>query len=396
MGKPSAPPPPDYAALARAQGEESRDTAIYNNAINRVNQVGPDGSITWSVRPGANPDNPQPGDYIQTTSLSPQQQAIKDAQYGINRSFLDTAQSGIGRVADAMAGSFNTQGLPGLRTVNASGQPAVAGVNPGQTPVSSVGTTPLQTSLNRSGLPGLDYGTADSRKRVEDAMMSRISPELDRQQTDLDTRLLNSGIEKGSAAWEREQARFGQQRNDALMQVQMAGGQEESRLSDLQRAQRAQLFGEEATAGSFGNTAQGQMFQQGLAAGSFANTAQDQAFARALQSGQFANSAQYQAIAQAIQAAQQANQTRGQGIQEQAFLRQLPINEINALRTGAQVSAPQFGSYYTGGTAQAAPIFDAGMAQGNYDMNAYQQSMAGYNALLGGLAGMGGAFLGTL
>lgn len=355
MGKPSAPPPPDYAALARQQGVESRDTAVYNSAINRVDQLGPNGSTTWSIRPGADPQNPKPGDYIQTTALSPQQQQIQDAQFGINKNFLDTAQTGLGRVSDAMASKFDTSGLP---------NPTVTG----QPQVGSVATTPLQMGLSRSGLPELTGGTDASRARVEQALMSRINPELDRQQSSLDTRLLNSGIEKGSAGWDREQQNFGQQRNDALMQVIQAGGAEDSRISDLTRANRGQLFGEEATSGGFANSAAGQQFGQGL------------------QAGNFANSSAMQAIAQALQA-------RGQGLQEQSFLRQLPINEINALRTGAQVQGPQFGSYYTGGSAQSAPIMDAGIAQGNYNMNSYQQQMAGYNALMGGLANMGSAFL---
>lgn len=47
----------------------------------------------------------------------------------------------------------------------------------------------------------------------------------------------------------------------------------------------------------------------------------------------------------------------------QAYLRQLPLNEANALRSGGQVQGPQFGSYYTNNAA-AAPIMDAGIAQG--------------------------------
>jgi hypothetical protein len=188
-------------------------------------------------------------------------------------------------------------------------------------------------------LPSLDYGTQDSRSRVEQALLSRINPDLNRQQDQLDNRLLNSGIERGSDAWNREQELMGRQRNDAVNQAIVAGGAEESRLAGLQSGQRGQLFGEN----------------------------------------------------QAITG--QGNQARQQSIQEQAYLRSLPLNEINALRTGAQVQSPQFQSYYTGGSAQAAPLLDAGLAQGNYDTNAYNANMQGYNALLGGLSNLGGAYV---
>lgn len=337
MGKPKAPPAPDYAALAQQQGVESRDTAGFNTNINRANQVTPDGSLTWTMRPGADPQNPQPGDYTQTTVLSPDQQALYDSNNRIGQNFSNTAEAGLGRVGDAMGQSFNPTGLPALQTAT-----------PGQ----------YQTSLNRSGLPDLNYGTADSRARVEAAMRARLEPQLAEQQHGLESQLLNSGLEKGSQAWNSEMDRMGRMRNDAEAQVTAAGGAEESRLAGLQSAQRGQLFGEELSSGNFFNSAIGQQIQAALAA------------------------------------ATQGNQTRAQGWQEQLAQRQLPLNETNALRTGAQVQTPQFGSYYTGGNAQAAPVMEAGLAQGSYDMNRYNQQLGSYNALLGGLAGMGGAWLG--
>jgi len=44
----SAPPPPDPVATAQAQGVMNEKTARTQAALNRVNQVGPDGSITYS------------------------------------------------------------------------------------------------------------------------------------------------------------------------------------------------------------------------------------------------------------------------------------------------------------------------------------------------------------
>ena len=77
-GKSKAPKAPDYAAAAEAQGVANKETAIVNNAMNRVNQITPDGSKTWTMKPGADPNNPKVGDYIETTTDSPEQKVIRD------------------------------------------------------------------------------------------------------------------------------------------------------------------------------------------------------------------------------------------------------------------------------------------------------------------------------
>lgn len=325
MGKPKAPPPPNYAALAQAQGQANIDSAIFNTNSNRANQYGPDGSVTWELAPGADPRNPRPGDYIQRTSLSPEQQRLYDAQTNISQSFVDTAQQGLERVGSALGTSFDTSVLPGRRTAPGVQQNAQAA----------------------------QFGPVDdaSRSRVEQAMLSRLEPQFQQDEAAMDAKLLNSGIEKGSEAYNREMTRLDRSRNDARMQAVLAGGAEESRQRGLGASLQGQEFGQQ-------QSIDGLLNAYGLSSAGFDNTA------------------------------------RSQAMEEQAYLRTLPINETNALRTGAQVSMPQFGGYYTGGNAGAAPVFDAGVAQGNYDMSRYQNQLSGYNALIGGLAGMGGAFLG--
>ena len=67
------------------------------------------------------------------------------------------------------------------------------------------------------------------------------------------------------------------------------------------------------------------------------------------------------------------------------------LNELNALRTGAQAQAPNFASTQSGANVAASPV-----AQSVY--NSYQGDLANYNAqvgsnnaMMGGLAGLGGA-----
>lgn len=102
---------------------------------------------------------------------------------------------------------------------------------------------------------------------------------------------------------------------------------------------------------------------------------------------QQANDARTQAVVQALQ-------TRPQAIQEESFLRNIPLNELNALRSGSQVSLPQFQAF-SGSTAAPAPIFGATQAQGQWDANAYNQQVGQQNAMMGGLFSLGGAALGA-
>ena len=130
MGKSSAPPAPDYEAAAIAQGKENRETARFNAGANRVNQYTPQGSSVWTIRPGADLDNPQPGDYIQTITLSPEQQSIYNQTAMIDNALLQVAGGQLGRVADTFNTPLDLSGLPAWRT---SGQEAMQGVS-GQRP----------------------------------------------------------------------------------------------------------------------------------------------------------------------------------------------------------------------------------------------------------------------
>ena len=116
MGKSSAPPPPDYEAAAVAQGKADKEAAKFNAGANRVTQIAPQGSSTWTIRPGADPDNPQPGDYIQTTQLSPEQQSIYDQTAGIDNALLGTASRQLDRVDATFNSPLDLSSLPAWRT----------------------------------------------------------------------------------------------------------------------------------------------------------------------------------------------------------------------------------------------------------------------------------------
>lgn len=413
MGGKSKPKQPDYIGAAREQGAQERQTALFNTGLNRVNQVGPTSSTTWSLRPGADPNNPQPGDFIQNTQLSQGQQRL------LTLSELGGAGAGA-RAAEAAASGPNLSGLPGLSYQLSPGSIS-SGFGPsgpiqssldsaGQVQGSVAPAGQIQSSLNRSNLPGLDTGYASQRQAVEQALLSRALPQWEQDRDSLETRLKNQGIEQGSEAWNREMSRMDQARNDLSMQAVLAGGAEQSRLADMERATRGQLFGEEVTSGQFTNQAQGQEFGQNLASGQFMNQAQLQRMQELLARGQFSNQAQNQAFTQGLARAEfgnlaqnqdfqqqlaqagLANQARNQGFSEQTYLNNLPIQQFLQL-SGYGSGMAQPGAFYTGAAGTGDYQAAAGQA-GAAAQAAAQNRQSGGNALLGTIGTLGGAFLG--
>ena len=85
---------------------------------------------------------------------------------------------------------------------------------------------------------------------------------------------------------------------------------------------------------------------------------------------------------------------RGRGIQEQAFLRQLPLSEVNALRTGNQPMLPQFQGYQGSNIAPPNILGATGM-QHQGAMNTYNQQMANAQNNMNALFTLGGTIAGA-
>ena len=236
-------------------------------------------------------------------------------------------------------GSYGTTGGGGSGAYG-SGD-SIGGVTVGGVPVGggSAGSSRSSSSYGGGGFgaPPVQGPVDDaSRRRVEEAILSRLEPQFQQDEANLRNRLIASGLEVGSHAYNTELDRLKRSQTDARMQAILAGGTEESRQVGL----NAQL--------------QSTAFNQGL------------------------------------QGAQFDNQVRQQMLSELLLQRNTSLNELNSLRTGSQVSMPNFQGYYTN-NATPAPLFDAAQSTGNYNMAAWQQQQAGANALLGSLATLGGA-----
>lgn len=390
-GSPSAPPAPDPAATAAAQAAANRDTALTQAGINRVNQVTPTGSQTWTSSPvqwtesqylAANPDVARAvqsgqfgsglehyrqhglaegrtgapagydpwsgGSWTLTTSLSPDQQRLLDLSERAQITYGEAANSQLDQVRDTLSRPFDPSGLPAMNgsVQDRTGQ-MVTGVQ------NRTGEVQRDLDFSRYGDPNI------SRDRVEQALMSRLRPQLDQTRVGLETRLRNQGLTPGTEAWNTAMRDAGQQENDALMAAVLSAGQEQNRLQALG-----------LNDAQFRNAATGQAQDMDLQRAGFANATAGQMANMDLARAGFGNNARQQALAEALQ------------------LRAQPINEASALLTGQMISPPQFQGVPQVSVAPTDYLGAVGMNQAAQNQ-AYQGRVAaqqGNNAAAAGAA----------
>lgn len=381
MGKASPPPAPDYAAAAKEQGINERETATFNAALNRPDEFSASGARQWKLREGADPNNLQPGDYQLTTTLSPTEQKLYDMD-AVNRlglgnlsnEMLSAVSSGLGTKFDMSQVTSKGQ-IPGLSTY---------GAGPELSPDGRLEANQSLEGMARRFDPNSYNASREAiSKAVYDSMTRRNEGQFDRSEAALRDRLVNQGLDETGAAFKAQMADFNTSKNDAYLeaarQAEIAGSQEQTRQDTSQAQAFQQLLG--ANESNFGQraTASGQNF------GQVAQSLQDN-FSRGMASNQ-----QAQDQAWKVYAAQ--NGDRAQSLQEQAYLRSLPLNEINAVRSGSQVQAPQFQNYATGFAANSAPLYQGVKDGYNAQVDQVNAKNAGVNNLLGMGAKLGAAYL---
>lgn len=408
MGKPKAPEPPDPQETAAAQTGTNVSTAVANSILGNVNQKTPYGSLTYGQSGTYKWTDPTSGKTYDlpimtaTQTLSPEQQKILDQnnQTNLNLATLATNQSG--KLNNLLSTPFTLGGAPAAGDPSKLTMPNYQQFGGGpqlQTQIGNAGN--IQNSIAGAGDITKTYGTdyASNVQEVQDALMARMQPSLDKDRAALETRLANQGIQIGTAAYNSAMDDFSRQTNDARYGAILNAGQEQSRLAGLAQQQAI-----------FQNQAQQQQFGQNQAQAQFGNQAQQQAYTQAANNAQFANTAAQQMYQNQNTAtagnntlqdqrfnAQQAmidaqNQARSQYINEQFALRNQPINEIIGLMGGAQVQNPNF--VPTEGV-QMPTVDYAGLVQQNYanQMGAYNSQLAQSNSLLGGLFGLGSSLI---
>ncbi len=180
MSKGKPPAPPDPSAVAGAQTAQNIGTAIAQQSLNNVNQVTPDGSLTYDQSGTQSWTDPNTGNvyeiprYTATQQLSESGQAVKDQQNiaDLNLSTLAADQSG--RLGELLG-----------------------------TPV--------------------DLSNEATESRLMELGRSRLDPALDRRRESLRTSLSQQGIKEGSEAFDRAMARNSEGENDAYNQLLLSG-----------------------------------------------------------------------------------------------------------------------------------------------------------------------------
>lgn len=83
--------------------------------------------------------------------------------------------------------------------------------------------------------------------------------------------------------------------------------------------------------------------------------------------------------------------TRNQTVQEALLERQTPLNELNALRSGASVQNPSFDSFSQQQQILGPDYLSATTAQGNWDLAGWNADVAQNNMIVGGIFDVGAA-----
>lgn len=182
MGKssPSPPPAPDPKATAAAQTATNIGTAIANANMGNVNQVTPDGSLTYSQSGTYDYKDPNDGrsyaipQYTATQTLSPEQQAIQDQNKGAQLNLASLANDQSGFLKNYMS-------------------------------------TPVNLSNDATESRLMELG----RKRLDPVLAERAQ--------NTEQSLADRGVKMGSAAYDRAMALNTQGDNDAYNQLLLNG-----------------------------------------------------------------------------------------------------------------------------------------------------------------------------
>jgi len=176
MGKPDAPTPPDPMRTAAAQTGTNVSTAVANSYLNNVNQVTPDGSLTYNATGSHSWTDPSTGTTYQiptftsTQTLSEAGQKLKGTTDQTKQGLADMALAQTGRVSNLLGTPFD----PGANAPTAGSAAGIMGVPGAATSYDPGGE--IQREFGDAGkIQGADDFSAD-RQRVEDSLMARMNP----------------------------------------------------------------------------------------------------------------------------------------------------------------------------------------------------------------------------
>lgn len=176
------PSPPDPWTTAQAQSQWNNTTAQTQQALNMVDQANPWGNVSYTENGkrtiiGADGKPFEVPSYLQTTNLSPEQQAIFEQS--------QVAQGNLAGLAADQSGAMRDY----------LGQP-------------------------------FEFNNQDAANWAYDLGAQRLDPRFEQERSSLESQLVNRGIRPGTAAYDSEMSRFGETKNDAYNQLMLTGRQQ--------------------------------------------------------------------------------------------------------------------------------------------------------------------------
>lgn len=201
MGKKSTPSAPDPVQTAAAQTASNKETAVANANLNRINQYTPQGSLVYE-KIGVNEDGtPQ---YKVTESYSPEQQGLYESGTRAAQEYVNIANTQLDQVKNALSTPISYENAPAL----------------------------------------MNAADAATQAKAEEAYMSRINPQLERDRAALEARLASQGLALNSEAYNKAMDVSNRQSNDARQQAILASLQQAQQMAALNNAARQQSIQE--------------------------------------------------------------------------------------------------------------------------------------------------------
>lgn len=207
MGKstPSYPATPDPVATAQAQSAADKETAIAQAALNRISQETPYGTVSYK-QTGYDESAGVPL-YTQTTSFSPEQQALFDVNQSFNLKAGQIAQEQLGRLQSALSEPISYENAPAL----------------------------------------MSAGDEATVSKAQEAIMSRLAPQQAREREALEARLASQGIALGSQPYETAMQQYQQGVTDANTQAALNAYSLANQQAQQQNLARQQAIQEAAS-----------------------------------------------------------------------------------------------------------------------------------------------------
>jgi len=437
MGKKSDPPAaPDPQETASAQTGANVSTAIANTMMGQVNQVGPDGSLTYEQTDTYQWRDPNSGQmytlprFTATTTLSEDQQQLRDLDNETSIALGTLGRDAAGRVGEHLGQDLDISGV----TARAD-RSGVGPVEYGQGPDS-----PILSGDSRS-LPGLENYASDAgysesgldvdlqnryqtdfsaeRQSLEDQIYGQLDEQRGKDLESLRSQLYNQGVVEGSEQYSRAMEDFDRSVDDRRLSAMRESLGFTQAMTGMARDEASfandatmQEYGVDANRESTNNAIRGQQLSDTNAATAANNANAQTLFGMGSDQLAYNNNIAQQGFGNEMAVANRNDQNananfnesriiaddqdraRASEIDELAWLRNQPINEIASLMSGSQVATPNFAL----AQPYAMPTTDiAGITQQGYnnEMAAYQQQQQQQQAMMGGLFGLGGAALGS-